>query len=463
MSSKSISKSVVWQLAGKFLLQGIFFFTTPIFTRILTPADYGYTALYASWLSILGLVIGLCTSGSIGNARLSYGEARLPSFLSSIMSISLVSFAVMLLVSLLANKPLASVMGISPRMVVLVMVQGFFTYVINFEVTRLDQLKKVEKSTVLSLCQTVVIIGLSLLLVTRTDGSKAEAKIYGQALPTVALGAAILVLVYVRGRTFWNAEYAGFCLSLTLPLIVHGAGHLIFSQSDRIMLQKMHGESLLGVYSVSFSLCSVLTIIYGALNVAWVPFYMDFKKLGRTEEILSHSRRYIQFYTLTSIGFIMLAYDVFRLMAPPEYYGGMRILPLFVLSHFFGFVYLFPVNFEFYKRKTTLIPVATIAAALINIGINWLLIPGYGILGAAAGTLVAHILLYLFHEAMARKIGGEEYEYRRSLMFLIPALVLATVCALLFFVPVPSWCRWGMALLAGAWMLGDFVKYRSIF
>lgn len=48
MASKSISKSIVWQLIGKFALQGISFFTAPIFTRLLTPDDYGYTALYHS-------------------------------------------------------------------------------------------------------------------------------------------------------------------------------------------------------------------------------------------------------------------------------------------------------------------------------------------------------------------------------------------------------------------------------
>ena len=70
MASKSISKSVMWQLAGKFALQGIAFFTVPIFTRILSPEDYGYTALYSSWSTILSLIIGMQTSGSIGNARI---------------------------------------------------------------------------------------------------------------------------------------------------------------------------------------------------------------------------------------------------------------------------------------------------------------------------------------------------------------------------------------------------------
>lgn len=80
MVSKSISKSVIWLLTGKFLLQGIFFFTTPIFTRILTPADYGYTTLYASWLSIFSLIEGLQVQGSIGNARIKYGEENLSQY-----------------------------------------------------------------------------------------------------------------------------------------------------------------------------------------------------------------------------------------------------------------------------------------------------------------------------------------------------------------------------------------------
>ena len=88
MSSSSISKSVIWQLLGKILLQGIAFFTTPIFTRILTPEDYGYTALYASWVSIFTLIVGLQTYGSIANARIKYEEEDLDSYLSSIRTLS---------------------------------------------------------------------------------------------------------------------------------------------------------------------------------------------------------------------------------------------------------------------------------------------------------------------------------------------------------------------------------------
>ena len=393
MASKSISKSVIWQLGGKFALEGIFFFTTPIFTRILTPADYGYTALYASWLSILGLIEGLQVQGSIGNARIKYGEYDLNKYLSSIMTISLISFVVMFIIGIILEKPLSSMMGLTQNMVILVIVQSFFKFVTNFEITRLDQLRKVEKSTILSLSQTVITIILSLFFVLNTKDNKAEAKIYGQALPVLAFGIVIIALIYLRGKKIWDSSYNKFCLGLTLPLIIHGIGHLIFSQSDRIMLQKMKGDDVLGVYSVAFSLCSVLTIIYGALNTAWIPFYYDLKKQDNKEQILSHSKRYIKFYTIISLGFVLLAYDVYKIMAPEEYSDGMKIIPFFVLANFFSFLYLFPVNFEFFNRKTKIIPIATFSAAVLNIFINWALIPPLGITGAAIGTLLAHILL----------------------------------------------------------------------
>lgn len=464
MQKRSISKSVIWQLIGKILLQGIAFITTPIFTRILSTSDYGYVALYNSWLSILMLIEGLQVSGSIGNARIKYGEENLNSYISSIMSISLISFLITLMIGILFRKPISNLLGLSSSMEILVIVHSFFYFVLHLEITRFDQLKKVEKSTIFSLFQAIIVIVLSLIFVLSTKGDKAVAKIYGQAIPIIVFGIVIIILIYIRGKKIWNSEYNKFCLSFTLPLIVHGAGHLIFSQSDRIMLQKIQGEEILGIYSVTFSLCSVLTIIFGAFNTAWIPFYYDLKKQNKEKEILEHSKRYIKFCLLIFLGFILLSFDAYKIMAPKEYYDGMRIIPFFVLSHFFAFLYLFPVNFEFYNQKTKLIPIATFLAAIINIVINWLLIPTMGIVGAAIGTVCAHILLYLFHEIMANKIGKENYEYKNKLMFVFPIIILSFVCLLMFFVPeLPIWIRWPIALGVAIYVLIDLIKHKSFF
>lgn len=463
MSSKSITKSVIWQLGGKFALQGIAFFTTPIFTRLLTPADYGYTALYMSWSSILGLILGLQTCGSFQNALLKYNKSEQNRYYSSIMTISLLSFVCCLAVAFLFNKFLSIVLSIRNDLVVLVICQSFASYVITFYVEKYNSLKQVEKSTLLSILQTVLCIVFSLLFVFIAKDNKAIAKIYGNAMPILAIGSGLIIFIYIKGKCFWNWTYNKFCLTLTLPLILHGIGHLVFAQSDRIMLQKIVGEKILGIYSVTYTLCSVLTIIYGALNSAWLPFYYDLKKENKNEEIRFHSKQYIKFFTLISIGFILLSYDVFKIMAPSSYNEGLKIIPFFVVSHFFNFLYLFPVNFEFFHEKTKLIPIGTLCAAGINIVANYLLIPILGIIGAALGTLIAHVLLFLFHHVMACFFVKKEYEYRNTIFMLPWTIILLIICVFLYFFDLSFVIRWGVAILLGIYMIFNIFRNRSFF
>jgi O-antigen/teichoic acid export membrane protein len=104
------------------------------------------------------------------------------------------------------------------------------------------------------------------------------AKIYGESIPNILIALVLMIFIYKHGRIFVKKEYIVYCFSLTLPLLFHGLGGVIFSQFDRIMLQKMVGVEELGIYTVTYSLCNILNIIYGALNVTWVPFYYDYKK-----------------------------------------------------------------------------------------------------------------------------------------------------------------------------------------
>lgn len=73
----SLSKGALFQTIGKFLLEGITFFTAPIFTRILTPVDYGRISVYQTWQGLLVIFIGLQVYGSISNARIEYTEKKL--------------------------------------------------------------------------------------------------------------------------------------------------------------------------------------------------------------------------------------------------------------------------------------------------------------------------------------------------------------------------------------------------
>ena len=462
MVNTSISRSVAWQLIGKFFLQGVAFFTTPIFTRLLTPSDYGYVALYNSWLSMVTLFIGLEVGGSIANARIRYQIENPFKYLSSILTISSISFFVFLFVGIFFKDVLSSILKLRQDLVILLIVHSYATFVISFLVIKYDAFKQVEKSAILSLLQSIVVVICSLLFVFYGKGHKAESRIYGQAIPTIVMSLIIVFFIYIKGKVFWNSEYNKFCLKLTLPLIAHSIGGVVFSQSDKVMLQYMADDTALGIYSVVYSLCSILTIIYSALNVAWVPFYYDYKNQQNTSQILIHSKRYIKFFTLLCIGFMLLSADVLKIIAPSSYWSGTSIIWILVLSIYFRFLYLFPANHEFYNCKNIIAPIGTVFAASVNIIANYILISKYGVSGAALGTLIANLCLFLFHSFMVKFFVKESFEY--SWKFYFPWCV----CLLVFvhISPVISnfvIIRWILSFFLGVYIITDIIKHKSFF
>ena len=224
----------------------------------------------------------------------------------------------------------------------------------------------------------------------------------------------------------------------------------------------MQNDEALGIYSLSYALCSVLLIIKGALNVSWIPFYMDYKKQGNTKEILEHSRRYIKTFTIICIGFIMLAYDVFKFIAPKNYWNGMSIIPILVLAFYFDFLYLFPVNHEFFLCKTKLIPINSIFAGLINLALNYVLIPKFGIIGASIGTLIAESLFFVFNWISVCFIINNTFEYNWKYFF-IGTFFLVFFIILAIILKDVIWARWFIAGAFGIYLFIDIIKKKSIF
>lgn len=461
MASESISKSVIWQLIGKFALQGVAFFTTPIFTRILTPENYGTIALYTSWSSILMVILSLQTFGAIATARIRFSKEEMPAYLSSTLSISVIAYAIFFCVIIGFRVFFSKLFGLDETLVSLLLLHSFASYVIAFFVAYLDQHKKVVQSSLISVSSTICSIVLALIFVLNFE-NKVYGKVFGQAIPIVIFGTIILLVIYLRGRCFWNSSYNKYCLLLTMPLVVHGLGHMVFTQADRILLQRFQRESVLGIYSVTYSLCSVLSIIFAAVNTAWVPFYYDFKKTNNIEAIREHSKRYIKLITLMFIGFILLSFDVFKLMAPEPYWNGIKIIPIFVASFYFSYLYYFPVNFEYYHEKTKLIPVATIIVAIINIILDVFLIPRYAAFGAVFATMISQVLLFTFHFVVSRFVIKERFDYKITL-FLIPAFIVMIFVGISYFLIDYKYIRWLLFVLVATYVSYDVLKHRSIF
>lgn len=122
------------------------------------------------------------TYGSIQNARIKYDEKEINSYISSIFSISCISFFVILVFGIIFRKYLSSILGIRQDLVILVIIQSFFSYATGVYLSKLDNFKQVERSTIISVSQSLFVVIISLIIVMSSKGNRAVARIYSGAI-----------------------------------------------------------------------------------------------------------------------------------------------------------------------------------------------------------------------------------------------------------------------------------------
>jgi O-antigen/teichoic acid export membrane protein len=134
---------------------------------------------------------------------------------------------------------------------------------------------------------------------------------------------------------------------------------------------------------------------------------------------------------ITAIGAICIiggvwSRELVELLTTEQYFGAAAIIPLILLGYFFQGVYVFMVAPLFYFKKTLLVPVLTVAGALVNIGLNIFLIPEIGIMGAAVATAISFFVLAVAAYFVGRRFFDAHHEVVR-LSLLVLAVSVACV------------------------------------
>ena len=86
------------------------------------------------------------------------------------------------------------------------------------------------------------------------------------------------------------------------------------------MINAMIDQSSTGIYSLAVGFTSVVLAIYSSLNNAWVPFYYDYTKKHDKESVISHSKNYLELFTIIICGFMLLSREVFLVFVILEHW-----------------------------------------------------------------------------------------------------------------------------------------------
>ena len=443
-----------FNILSTILLRGISIFTAPLFTRLLGASGYGVTQIYNTWVAVIAIVFTLQTQGTLVNARVEYPEGDQLRYQSSAMSLSTLVYLIFSALVLCFIGPISRALKLSWFLIVLMLIQGFGTFCVNFLNTKFVYEFKAGRNMVMSLAVTLTTLILSVTLVLLLPKQinylgriSAIAATYG------VLGIPVCVWILAKGKTFFHREYWKFCITLAIPVVFYNLSDLILGQSDKVMLQQMMDDATVGCYGAALNLGGVMFTIFTALNNAWCPFFFEDMKQGNEDNLREKAENFLELYTVLSVGFVLLVREVYHVYVSRDFWGSTMLIPIFVSSYYVNFLCTFPVNFEYYHKKTKVVSVITIASSLVNVGLNYLLIQRMGMAGAAVATLTSHSLQLTLHYLYVRfALGGEAYPFKLKMWARYGAAfaVLAVASA----VAGELWpVRWGLGAAIGLWEL----------
>lgn len=460
---KNINRIAFFNTLSVLLLQGISLISAPLFSRLLGTDGYGNLASFTVWANTMTTVLSLQSNVTIVNARQEFPEEEQPAYQSSVMALSMLCFAAAGIVMMVFSGPLSQALKMNRTLIALMLVYAFGAFCLNFLGSKFTYEFKADKNMLLSVFMAVANLGVSLLLVLNMPQ---EQRYFGRVLGAVVTSGVVgligCIWILCRGKTFYNANYWKFCFMLGWPLACQGLAYSLLSNSDIMMLRQMADASSAGIYSYAMNLATVMFLLYNALNSTWVPFFYDDMKRGMREDVARRGKNYVELYTVLCVGFILLVREVYHIYADESFWSGIEVIPFFVASYFANTLCTFPVNYEMHHKKTGAVTIGTVSAALINVGLNYLMIRVWGMLGAAAATLIARCIQLALHELYSRCILGKgSYPFQLKTGLLATAALAAS--AVLFYLAPNAWfIRWPLAAAVGVWELMRIVRRKSL-
>ena len=391
---KSIAKAAFYYLVCQFLVRGMMFLTTPLFTRMMSKTQYGEVASFFAWEALLYPVLTLNMADSIGKSVFKY-EKNYDQFILSVLSAGNFFTLACLVLFLISGDYFERIFGMDRVHITILCVYIIFLAAFQLQQLQYHVFFRYKFYVIYTILLAVIRLLLSFFLVSICE-NKSDARIAGYIVPTILLGFFIWKHIWKLGkRPVWNQ--ITYAAGISLPLLVAAMSAAVLGQSDRIVITMYCGEEQTALYSVAYAVSSIASVIGVAMNQAWKPWLRESFNNKRFNVV----RRYCGVYALlycAGIVFLMLtAPEIVLIMGGAEYREAIWAMPAVILSMVINFLYSFYYEAEYFYDGIPYISLGTCIAAVLNMILNLVFVPEYGFVAASYSTLASNFFILCFN------------------------------------------------------------------
>ncbi|PID82592.1 MAG: hypothetical protein CSB16_00455 [Clostridiales bacterium] len=421
---KQLLKDTSILMVSNFLLKGITFFLLPLYTKYLSTSQLGISDTITTTVSFLFPLLVMALDGALGAFYFDeenedyqnrvFNTVRILLVISSLVPIILAFFA----------APISSLLFGSNKYYLLIIISlasvSFNLWHLPFSI--LARLKnKMLLFSIVNVVSSAFMIALNIVFLVVFNLGEMSLILSTFIINLLKL----LIYFYFFNRSvatrFFDKNLSKKIFKFSIPLMPSTIAGWILNLSDRYFLIAFIGTSSVGLYGIANRFASILTIVTSAIFTAYTPFAFRYKNEEDSKKIFGDILNFLSLVLLSmSIFAVIFRHDIFRIMIDPSYNGAKPIMGLILFSQFiYGLNVIVGYGISFMK-KSIYHTISVWVGAIVNIVLNYIFIPKYGIVAAAATTLVGYTVMFIITYRFAQKLYRCDYEiYKISLLAII--------------------------------------------
>lgn len=401
---------------GGILAKSISFLLLPLYTRVLSPEDYGILAI----VSIVGAVIGIfygfmISSGFVRNYYDSSDAKQMRILFSTALWFTFINATILSLLLLFYSVYIASLIfkfsdgsfyiklivisamlySLSPIYYGLLMVREQATKYITVNIITL----------ILTLTSTIVL----LVIFKWSVKGVLVGQIIGKSIELFILASMMFKDVNLR----FSITALKDMLKFSGPLIPMQLAFLIMTLSDRFFLQGYKDINEVGLYSLGYKFAALIPLFAIQPLKAWGPYI--FSLINHPQKcktnIADFSRYYLSAILFITLSISILSREVLMIMAKTEYWSSWKVVYILCISSvLFGMINVAAYGFHIVK-KTYITSFFFCLGALVNLLFNYLLIPRYGMIGASYATSLSFLGVLIGYFVYLERVYPVPFQY----------------------------------------------------
>jgi len=401
-------------------------FLLPLYTRYLDTSDLGAVGLIVALSAVLVTVLRLGISSAFFRFYFdSTDPAQRRLVVRTAFWFTMASATAGLVAGVLFAEPIADLLGLDDGNLVRAGFVGVWAQMNYEQLTSLFRAEERSTEFVLaSLANIAVTIGATILLVVAWEQG-ALGVLVGNFVGTLTVYLALLAVHREQLGLQFSRPLLREMNRFGIPLVPAALALIVVNFSDRFFLVHLASLAEVGLYEIGVRIASAMVLLLTAFRMAWPAFAYSIEDDAEAKRTYAFVLTYlVAIASWLALALGLLAPWLVRLLTQPEFYEGERVVAPLAFGGMAYAAYIVMAIGVGRTKRTQFNWVITGFAAAVNVALNLILIPPYGIMGAAVATVAAYVVMFLGMTWYAQRVFPTPYQWRRVLTAVGAAVVL---------------------------------------